>query len=720
MQLCESNEINADLKERVLKILNCCENLWEHVDEINQNHFGQFLDEPWMEQFLSTCLKSNREAIYSSIYQFKDHPTVIKLIKAEVTQGSFGGIRALLHLSRKSDNCAWAKGYLLEKLQENKNEGLFARFSFELSAHYQDYSDFLGTWHQWLDEGKPEGVNLLLRVFSVSKASEATREISNYLLEKACDGDAKFQTYTIVLMGMYPDNILNELFEKFTSELPIGKLEERSQIWLTNGMRWGHLIERKMGLIEEKLGDKYRIFTILRKEIDSYFSMHLFFLDPTSISQSNIPENRPEFFPKVDGILMGSESVQIYGLECGNRNLKFVEKVARELSEEGVTVYQCSANEKCASNVELIRCDMSRWVRDYVHLGPSGERKIANFIFDEREAIQFLSDQKEVRQAPFNHGYGIQGKPIEELHMLEIANMHWDHFQDECDSLHFLWSYLEGGNCKFGESKEGTPFVLIGKDSVELNRGLISRELKYIRYNLENNKVESSFQEGKPFGPASDDLISDEYLKKIFSRDYGIAPENIHFIEQPFAFHIDMGLCLAGGKRVLVNDSVAAFDVSLERFKGSSNKKTEKISKEDETRVEELRVKAQTNKILEDQSEIDLIDQGFEVIRVPGIFSDPYSELGGGLTNFFNHVTMTTKSEPPGKIIYGLGSSPGFKDLFKEHIVAYFPKNFSYRIYTTDYSITQEALRNGGGVNCMMQTFVGEWSKPDPLQQGVV
>ncbi|MGI4936508.1 MAG: hypothetical protein ACRYF5_07155, partial [Janthinobacterium lividum] len=98
------------------------------------------------------------------------------------------------------------------------------------------------------------------------------------------------------------------------------------------------------------------------------------------------------------------------------------------------------------------------------------------------------------------------------------------------------YTYQEGGNTLVGVRRDGTPFALVGRDSVEYSRSLLGYEL--------------------------DEEFSDRKLRLYLGADLGIDPRQVFFIEQPGAFPLDMAMALMGPGEVLINDPVEAARVA--------------------------------------------------------------------------------------------------------------------------------------------------------------
>ncbi|MBI3236977.1 MAG: hypothetical protein HYZ48_04685 [Chlamydiales bacterium] len=73
-------------------------------------------------------------------------------------------------------------------------------------------------------------------------------------------------------------------------------------------------------------------------------------------------------------------------------------------------------------------------------------------------------------------------------------------------------TYSEGGNTLIGSRKDGSRFVIIGKDSYEFSKFLMEKDL------------------GRE--------MTDDEVRMAFAIDYGVKKEDLFFVEQPGDFHL--------------------------------------------------------------------------------------------------------------------------------------------------------------------------------------
>ena len=129
-----------------------------------------------------------------------------------------------------------------------------------------------------------------------------------------------------------------------------------------------------------------------------------------------------------------------------------------------------------------------------------------------------------------------------------------------------------------------------------------------------------------------------------------------------------MGMVILDGKKILVSDSVMATRTLIEYFQSEIDAK--RIKKSEKTRVRlimerrnEFKREAFARKIFEDAAAEDLERQGFNVIRVGGIYRDitkPHPR--NHRVNFFNFVSLTTPESK--KVVLALGCNRFFQANF--------------------------------------------------------
>jgi len=289
-----------------------------------------------------------------------------------------------------------------------------------------------------------------------------------------------------------------------------------------------------------------------------------------------------------------------------------VDKMARQLKDRGY------------DNVSFLAAGGGEaWVEDYGEPTLAGGRVCPAIFADPGEWVaNWISQGRKERFTPHGldgrfafHGAVNQGKFQPYCLAQGIA---------EKGALRQALSYLEGGNIMPGTRADGEGFVLIGKDSLHVTRRLLEQ------------------QTGKKWTVAE--------TCQAIAADLGLKPENVHGIEQPGAFHLDMRMTQVAPGEFLLNDSVAACQQQLEWMKSDLAERTD-LDAEQRTRLEgELAERSEAMlkqaKLMdryEALSAADLEAAGMKVHRAPGVFVET-SNPKRDVCNFFNVRHGTNES----------------------------------------------------------------------------
>ncbi|NNM43838.1 MAG: hypothetical protein HKM07_05800 [Chlamydiae bacterium] len=238
-------------------------------------------------------------------------------------------------------------------------------------------------------------------------------------------------------------------------------------------------------------------------------------------------------------------------------------------------------------------------------------------------------------------------------------------------------TYSEGGNMLIGEDQNG-PYAIIGMDSYAASKYLMEENL------------------GRP--------LSDDEIKMAFAIDYGIPKDKIYFIEQPGDFHLDMSMSLAGGRKILLNDSVRAYHefknhpARIEALRAKGIVSPEQIRAQNNLDLKN----AKRRKKFEDQVHTQLRRQGFEVERLAGKF---YYESDSQAMNFFNTVTATTPQDQPIVIATACVDADyenKFKNLIRQHFDRAVPEQ---NITFLGPEESQACFEGSGGIFCRIKTI---------------
>lgn len=223
-------------------------------------------------------------------------------------------------------------------------------------------------------------------------------------------------------------------------------------------------------------------------------------------------------------------------------------------------------------------------------------------------------------------------------------------------------SYVEGGNLLPGTRADGTPFVLVGRDSVAITRELM-REQK------------------------NDDSVSDVEVLAQIEKDYGLPAGSAIPVEQPCDFHGDMDMALAGPGRVLLNDARQVAELQKEWL----NQGCFSFGKGDA--VAKIDAHVQKVAIFEDLVEKDLQAAGLEVIRVAGDFP------ASGANDAMNFLNMRQGTNEEGQAFaVALGGDERAEQAFAQTLLQ--EVGGYERVHFLNRDLTPETLKYKGGIKC--------------------
>lgn len=213
-------------------------------------------------------------------------------------------------------------------------------------------------------------------------------------------------------------------------------------------------------------------------------------------------------------------------------------------------------------------------------------------------------------------------------------------------------SYVEGGNLLPGTRPDGTPFALVGQDSVAITRSLMEVD--------------------------AGQRPSDGKVLETIARDYGLQPNQLFAVEQPADFHLDMGMTLATPGHALLNDSLAVLELQKQWVKDPD---------ELATLEQDARFRAE----FEALSARDLQAAGLEVHRLAAVF--PKSS-GNPEMNFVN--LRQGLNEEGQKFAVLLGGTPD-----REKAVAGELQKLGYEhVHFLPSELTPQTLELWGGLKC--------------------
>ncbi len=247
--------------------------------------------------------------------------------------------------------------------------------------------------------------------------------------------------------------------------------------------------------------------------------------------------------------------------------------------------------------------------------------------------------------------------------------------------VQFSASYIEGGNFLPGTAKDGQPLAFIGRDSIAISQAVLARDL------------------GKK--PSEVEVVAR------IARDYGLKAGQVHPVEQPADFHVDMAMTWTKPGQVLLNDAEGVLKIQKQwlnrqralEVKQNPNQKQE-ITKRFALELKLLTEKAAHQADLENLSERDLKAAGVDVYRLAGSF--PHSSANEQM-NFMNLRQGTNESGE--KFAVMLGGSPLAEEMITRQLLDEIPTGYD-RIHFLDPKLTVPTLELWGGIKCRTKPLV--------------
>lgn len=339
-----------------------------------------------------------------------------------------------------------------------------------------------------------------------------------------------------------------------------------------------------------------------------------------------------------------------------------------------------------AKNVSVIEHPYGEaWTEDYGEPVLGGGR-ITPALFDDsygswiRDAIRQGRAERYKGQAPDGgdivdnnsyHGAVNYGK-FQRAHLAEGIS--------EGQALRQAVSYIEGGNMMTGSLPNGEGYALVGADSFHVTKALLEKET------------------GRKF--------SHEEVRQVIAADMGLNFENVHSIEQPGTFHIDMRLTPIAPGEILLNDSIAAAnqqnawlssDLDARAKEGGwSESKIASEKKQLKVQMDAIMEQAKYMKVLEDMTARDLTTAGFKVDRMGGAFADPHKAAQDN-TNYFNARHGTNENGDRFAIM--MGGTPREEAYVAEKLFNEFHAPISH-LHFLDPTQTRRTLDLQGGLKC--------------------
>ncbi|MBN9415222.1 hypothetical protein ABS71_05830 [bacterium SCN 62-11] len=172
------------------------------------------------------------------------------------------------------------------------------------------------------------------------------------------------------------------------------------------------------------------------------------------------------------------------------------------------------------------------------------------------------------------------------------------------EKLYQAQSYVEGGNMLSGQRADGTPYLLVGQDSMDLTGALLEKKL------------------GRTPSP--------EEVRQTVAGDYGVSTDQVFGIEQPGAFHLDMRMTSLAPGVIGLQDSPLAARLQTEWLAQEAP-----LSEADQQRLDRLAAEADQAARYEALTRRDLEKAGLQVVSMPGAFRN-LAKVNIDGSNFFN------------------------------------------------------------------------------------
>jgi hypothetical protein len=361
-----------------------------------------------------------------------------------------------------------------------------------------------------------------------------------------------------------------------------------------------------------------------------------------------------------------------------------------KITEDYQTDFMLNCQPIYGSNIDITNiCDFNQ---DYVDFSKNGEVRIPRLSItgEDKKIYEQVSTFRQTRSEEWkkiindNPGVSVPilGTPFcGDLSLKAIA------FASAFNAIPVMnLTYNEGGNTLMGK-KGSQPYVIIGQDSYDLSKLLMEKDL----------------------GRA---MTYDE-VRMAFAVDYGILKENVHFVEQPGDFHLDMSMAIVGENTILVNDAALAqnefadhqqrwLQTSIDNAKkeGREDYQIASISEQTKGHADEEIRQSSVRKKMEDITAENLKALGFNVIRVPGRFH--YTSRNPAM-NLFNFVSAETAKGQKILVLMGCVDKQ-YQDRFTKIL----NENSDQKIdefHFLNLESSQTCLMRGGGISCRTKTI---------------
>jgi hypothetical protein len=263
-------------------------------------------------------------------------------------------------------------------------------------------------------------------------------------------------------------------------------------------------------------------------------------------------------------------------------------------------------------------------------------------------------------------------------------------------------SYIEGGNFFIGQKPDNTKFAIVGKRTLVNTAELLV--MKDLGMNPKSKEDYEKFLSDKRFNKYADENF-DHYLeiaKEKIAKDLKLEPESVHYISQP-EFHLDMKIRPLKYPYILINDYNLMIK-ELEKREDKSYKAKNYIKRLKRKLANMTKNEVQKDYVSAVQTEKELTDLGFKVIRVPGIVDRR--------ANFMNAVVHERDN---GELVYITNKTSfmnsfdiDLNNLFRKYLLKNAPdvkrvEFISGPVYENGRTFLEKALDDpkNGAIHCM-------------------
>lgn len=233
------------------------------------------------------------------------------------------------------------------------------------------------------------------------------------------------------------------------------------------------------------------------------------------------------------------------------------------------------------------------------------------------------------------------------------------------------YGYCEGGNQLSGTMQDGRKYAVVGKNCVGTTQYALKHEL------------------GIEIDSATAGLL--------ISKDLGLPRAQVHFVEQPAMYHLDMAMVPAQRGVIWLNDSKAAAQHELAFVDNAVKHGAE--APPDEV-LKRFASDAIARDQLESQTEQELKAAGLTVKRVPGLVYSVGSLSGYPIHSMLNGE-MGTNGKGQGFFVTA-GADQASEMNFLESIK---DSSESLRVYFLDRRTSAQLSQLGSGVGCVIRTM---------------